>query len=52
MTRAVLVGLAISLAMQSGVPLDDLQHSVTRTDSGDPATMTGAAIDTIIKTYG
>ncbi|MFZ5674304.1 MAG: hypothetical protein ACOZAM_15185 [Pseudomonadota bacterium] len=45
-------GIAISLAMQSGVSLGDLQHSVTRTDTGEPATMTGAALDTIVKTYG
>lgn len=45
-------GIAISLAMQSGVSLSDLQHSVTRTDTGEPMTMTGAAIDAIVKTYG
>lgn len=44
-------GLILSIAMQHGIDLRAYALSITRTDSGEPASLIGAAIDAIVETY-
>jgi hypothetical protein len=37
-------GIAVSVALQHGASLDDLQHSLTKNDDGRPVSILGAAI--------
>lgn len=37
----------MSLALQHGVPIETIRHTVTRDESGTPATIMGAIIDRI-----
>lgn len=37
--------IAVSLALQHGVPLETLRHAITRNEDGTPSTIVGAVID-------
>jgi ribonucleoside-diphosphate reductase alpha chain len=39
--------ILLSLALQHGVKLDDLKHSITRDDDSSPMSIVGAIIDSI-----
>jgi hypothetical protein len=41
-------GTTISIALQYGVPLDELAHSVCRLPDGSPADLIGAVLDHLI----
>jgi hypothetical protein len=40
--------VVISLALQSGVPLETLQHAITRNDRNEPSSIVGAVVDRLI----
>lgn len=42
------VGTTISIALQHGVPLNELAHSVCRLEDGSPADIVGAVLDHLI----
>ena len=41
--------VAVSLALQYGVPLETLQHAVTRNDRNEPTSIVGAVVDRLIQ---
>jgi hypothetical protein len=42
------IGTTLSIALQHGVPLDELAHSVCRLEDGSPADIVGAILDALI----
>jgi hypothetical protein len=41
--------VALSLALQYGVPLETLQHAVTRNDRNEPTSIVGAVVDRLVR---
>jgi hypothetical protein len=41
--------VAVSLALQYGVPLETLQHAVTRNDNNEPTSIVGAVVDRLMQ---
>ena len=42
-------GIAVSIALQHGASLDELRHSLTKTDDGKAASILGAALDAVAR---
>jgi hypothetical protein len=41
------VGIIISIALQSGVPLETMRSAVSRVEQGRPSSLTGYVLDTL-----
>ena len=39
----------LSLALQYGVPLETLQHAITRNDNNEPTSIVGAVVDRLVR---
>ena len=41
--------VVISLALQSGVPLETIQHAITRNSDNEPSSIVGAVVDRLMQ---
>ena len=41
-------GVTLSLGLQHGVPIESIQHAVTRDNNGAPSSILGAVVDALV----